>query len=233
MPAERPDPVEILIESSKGRLEALLIAVIIFLSALVWRASHPRLAVLGCTPDSLQFGDVQRHPENNTLPGLLIVQPANGLKANAAGIREAIMAGVTTSTEPVKAVLLDLGATYHTGSVMDLDFNPDVIVECKGVGSAIDDSIQKVDASGIICLTGVGAGGATGKVVADMAAAAVLKNNVIFGSVIANKRYWYRAGENLKQADRKWLRRLITHCEKPENFKQALERQPDDIKVVI
>jgi hypothetical protein len=26
---------------------------------------------------------------------------------------------------------------------------------------------------------------------------------------------------------------LITRREKPENFKQALERQPDDIKVVI
>jgi len=50
LPAERPDPVDILIESSKGRLEALLIAVIISLSALVWRASHPRLAVLRRAP---------------------------------------------------------------------------------------------------------------------------------------------------------------------------------------
>jgi hypothetical protein len=30
-----------------------------------------------------------------------------------------------------------------------------------------------------------------------------------------------------------WLSRLITRREKPEKFKQALERQPDDIKVVI
>ena len=134
---------------------------------------------------------------------------------------------------PKPQLVRDLGATYHTGSVMDLNFNPDVIVECTGVGSVIADSIQKLDSGGIICLTGVGAGGAAGKVVADMAAAAVLKNNVIFGSVNANKRHWYRAGENLKQADRNWLRRLITRCEKPENFQQALERQPDDIKVVI
>ena len=34
-------------------------------------------------------------------------------------------------------------------------------------------------------------------------------------------------------ADRKWLSRLITRREKPENFQQALARQPDDIKVVI
>ena len=33
----------------------------------------------------------------------------------------------------------DLGATFHTGSVLDLGFNPDVIVECTGVGSVIAD----------------------------------------------------------------------------------------------
>jgi hypothetical protein len=37
----------------------------------------------------------------------------------------------------------------------------------------------------------------------------------------------------LARADRAWLRRLITRCEAPEGFAQALERQPDDIKVVI
>ena len=60
-----------------------------------------------------------------------------------------------------------------------------------------------------------------------------LKNNVIFGSVNANKRHWYRAGQNLANSDREWLNRLITRREKPENFQQALARQPDDIKVVI
>ena len=81
--------------------------------------------------------------------------------------------------------------------MLDLGFEPDVIVECTGVGAVIADSIQKVGAGGIICLTGVGAGGAAGRVVADVAAAAVLKNNVMVGSVNANKRHWYKAGENL------------------------------------
>ena len=61
----------------------------------------------------------------------------------------------------------------------------------------------------------------------------VLKNNVLVGSVNANKRHWYKAAGALARADRKWLGRLITRREKPENFNQALERQPDDIKVVI
>ena len=79
----------------------------------------------------------------------------------------------------------------------------------------------------------ISAQGAAGKVVADMAAAAVLKNNVIFGSVNANKRHWYRAGQILKSADPQWLSRLITRREKPENFRQALETQPDDVKTII
>jgi threonine dehydrogenase-like Zn-dependent dehydrogenase len=136
-------------------------------------------------------------------------------------------------TGPKPQLVRDLGATYHTGSALDLDFDPDIIVECTGVGSVIADSIQKVKSGGIVCLTGVGAGGAAGRTTADVAAAAVLKNNVIVGSVNANKRHWYRAGENLANSDRKWLSRLITRREKPENFKQALERQPNDVKVIV
>jgi len=136
-------------------------------------------------------------------------------------------------TGPKPELVRALGATYHTGSVLDLDFNPDVIVECTGVGSVIADSIQKVGAGGIICLTGVGSGGVAGRTTADVAAAVVLKNNVIVGSVNANKRHWYKAGQNLARSDREWLSRLITRREKPENFQQALVREPDDIKVVI
>jgi threonine dehydrogenase-like Zn-dependent dehydrogenase len=152
-------------------------------------------------------------------------------RLSASNLEVHVLDRVETGLKP--ELVRALGATYHTGSVLDLDFDPDIIVECTGVGSVIADSIQKVGAGGIICLTGVGAGGAAGGVVADAAAAVVLKNNVLVGSVNANKRHWYKAGVNLARGDRKWLSRLITRREKPENFKQALERRPDDIKVVI
>jgi len=136
-------------------------------------------------------------------------------------------------TGPKPELVRALGATYHTGSVLDLGFEPDVIVECTGVGSVIADSIQKIGAGGIVCLTGVGAGGVSSRAVADIAAAAVLKNNVVVGSVNANKRHWCKAAEALARADRTWLSRLITRREKPEHIEQALKRKPDDIKVVI
>jgi len=125
-----------------------------------------------------------------------------------------------------------LGATYHTGSISGVGFEPDIIIECTGVGSVISDSIDGVGSSGIVCLTGVGSGGGVGRT-ADIAAEAVLRNKVIVGTVNANKRHWYKGGQALARADREWLARLISRCERPENFATALNRRPDDIKVVI
>jgi len=135
---------------------------------------------------------------------------------------------------PKPELVRDLGATYHTGTVADVGIEPDVIIECTGVGQVIRDAVRGLGAGGIICLTGVSAGGSTvGPPVADVAAAVVLKNNVVVGSVNANKRHWFKAGEVLARADRNWLSRLITRRERPEDFQKALHRSPDDIKVVI
>ena len=62
---------------------------------------------------------------------------------------------------------------------------------------------------------------------------AVLKNLVLFGSVNANRRHYYRAAQVLARADRSWLEQLVTRRVRLEEFERALERQPDDIKVVI
>jgi glucose 1-dehydrogenase len=128
----------------------------------------------------------------------------------------------------------ELGATYHFGNVADIGFEPDAVVECTGVATVIREALKKMSSGGIMCLAGVGRGSLEPSVpTGDVAAAVVLKNNVLVGSVNANKRQWYRAGQFLARADRKWLAKLITRREKPENFKQALERTPDDIKVVV
>jgi threonine dehydrogenase-like Zn-dependent dehydrogenase len=135
---------------------------------------------------------------------------------------------------PKPDLVRDLGATYHTGSVAALPLDPDVIIECTGAGQVIADAIRKVASGGIVCLTGVGTGGGTAvDTTADVAGTVVLQNNVILGTVNANKRHWYQAGQNLARADRQWLGRLITRRERPESFERALERQSNDIKVVI
>ena len=127
-----------------------------------------------------------------------------------------------------------LGASYHVGTVASVGFQPDIIIECTGAGPVISDSIQEVATGGIICLTGIGSGDrSTAATTGDIAAEAVLNNKVVVGSVNANRRHWYKAGEALARADRSWLDRLITRRERPENFAGALQRRDNDIKVVI
>jgi glucose 1-dehydrogenase len=127
-----------------------------------------------------------------------------------------------------------LGATYYTGSATEIGFEPDVIVECTGVGQVIAEAIRVVGAGGVVCLTGVGTGGHTAKLAtADVAAGVVLRNNVVVGSVNANKRHWYKAGAALARADRSWLACLVTRRERPEDFVCALQRTAEDIKVVV
>jgi threonine dehydrogenase-like Zn-dependent dehydrogenase len=127
-----------------------------------------------------------------------------------------------------------LGATYHSGTVADVGFEPDVIVECTGVGQVISDAITAVAPGGVVGLTGVGSGGRTvGLSTADVASNVVLRNKVVVGSVNANKRHWYKATQVLAHADRVWLAGLVSRSESPADIQPALHRQPDDIKVVI
>jgi threonine dehydrogenase-like Zn-dependent dehydrogenase len=159
-----------------------------------------------------------------------------GLLAALLGVHRGLDVHVLDRVEsgPKPELVHALGATYHAGSAREIGFQPDVVVECTGVGSVIADSLAAVASGGIVCLTGVGSGGTASKLpLADAAAQVVLRNNVIVGSVNANKRHWYKAGEALARADATWLARLVTRRVPPQNFLEALERKPDDIKVVV
>ena len=148
------------------------------------------------------------------------------------GLEVHVLDRVTSGPKP--ELVRSLGATYHTGNIRDIGFEPDIILECTGVGQVIVDAIHGIAAGGVVCLTGVGSGGRTvGIPAADTASQMVLRNTVIVGSVNANKRHWYKAGEALARADRAWLSRLLTRREPPEHFARALDRTPDDVKVVV
>ena len=84
-----------------------------------------------------------------------------GLLAALIGVQHGLDVHVLDRvTEGAKPQLVhDLGATYHSGAIADLGFEPDVVIECTGVGSVIVDSIRHVGAGGVVCLTGVGSGG--------------------------------------------------------------------------
>lgn len=159
-----------------------------------------------------------------------------GLLAALLGTQHGLEVHVLDQVEsgPKPDLVRALGATYHSSSVAAIGFEPDVIIECTGVGPVINDCINIVGPGGIVCLTGVGSGGHTsGLSIANVATEAVLRNKAVVGSVNANKRHWYKAGQALARADRRWLARLVTRCERPEDFTDALHRKPNDIKVVV
>ncbi len=133
---------------------------------------------------------------------------------------------------PKPALVKQLGATYHTGAIADIGLRPDIVLECTGVHSLIQQAIAGVAPGGIVCLTGVGAvGAAAGS--SGLATAAVLRNLVVFGSVNANRRHYYRAARALAAADRGWLEQLVTRRVGLEEVHHGLQRAPEDIKVIV
>jgi glucose 1-dehydrogenase len=159
-----------------------------------------------------------------------------GLLAALIGVQRGgeihVLDRVTTGPKP--ALVEGLGAVYHTGTVADLGLRPDIVVECTGVAPLIQQAADALSPGGIMCLTGVGAPStSTSAASTTLATDAVLKNLVVFGSVNANRRHYYRAATVLATADRSWLEQLVTRRVPLDAVDQALARAPDDVKVVM
>ena len=92
-------------------LEALTLAVVVSLGAVVWRASEPRLTFLGRPRGYLEPVDLESQPAA-TMPGLLVVRPDEMLFfANATAVRDAIVQAAREAEPTPTVVLLDLSLT--------------------------------------------------------------------------------------------------------------------------
>ena len=148
------------------------------------------------------------------------------------GLEVHVLDRVTHGRKP--GLVQDLGATYHTGGVADLGFAPDIVVECTGAPSVVAEIIGRTAPAGIVCLAGVSSGGR--ELTLDLGAlnrVMVLENDVVFGSVNANRRHYEAAASALARADRAWLARLISRRVPLGRWDEALLRHPDDVKVVL
>jgi threonine dehydrogenase-like Zn-dependent dehydrogenase len=128
-----------------------------------------------------------------------------------------------------------LGAAYHGGELSVLEsLAPDIIIECTGATPVIADVVTRSAPSGVVCLTGVSSGGHMIRFdLGDTNRRVVLENDVVFGSVNANRRHYELAAAALAKADPAWLSRLITRRVPLTAWPQAFVRQTEDIKVVI
>lgn len=86
----------------------------------------------------------------------------------------------------------------------------------------------------MICLTGVSTGGAN--VAVDLGALnrrIVLENDVVFGSVNANRTHYELAAAALARADPQWLARLITRRVPLHSWTESLVPSSEGVKVVV
>ena len=133
---------------------------------------------------------------------------------------------------PKPALARDLGATYHAGDLGD--FEPDIVIECTGASAVVLDAIGRNAPDGVVCLAGVSSGGH--KIDFDVGGfnrAMVLENDVVFGSVNANRRHYRDAADALAKADKAWLGRLITRRVPLARWQEAFETRDGDVKTVL
>jgi threonine dehydrogenase-like Zn-dependent dehydrogenase len=171
-------------------------------------------------------------------PGRAVITGAGPIGLLAAllsvqrGLETHVFDQVATGLKP--DLVAALGAHYHTGPIEAAVESPDVVIECTGVGMLVFDAIDHVAPGGVVCLTGVSPMGRNLEIDAGMVnRSMVLQNECVVGSVNANKRHYEAAAAALAAADKDWLAKLITRRVPIENFADALNRQPDDVKVVL
>ncbi len=174
----------------------------------------------------------------NWSPEIVLVTGAGpiGLLAALIGVQRGLQVHVLdqVSSGPKPQLVADLGATYHHGDIPSTKLAPDVVLECTGVGSLVFDAMDAMAANGVLCLTGVSAKGRSlGIDAGEINRHMVLENDVVFGSVNANRSHYEAAAEALAKAGPSWLARVISRRVPLERWQEAYQRQPDDVKVVL
>jgi high affinity sulfate transporter 1 len=98
-------------ELTLGVMQGILLGVVFSLLVLIYLTSHPKGAVLGQLPGTEAYGDVQRHPEAVTFPGLLIWRVGGDLFFASIGqLRMSLTKSLAETQNQVKHILLDFSS---------------------------------------------------------------------------------------------------------------------------
>jgi len=95
-----------------GILTGVLLAAIITLLLLIKAASTPTVAFLGRIPNTKRYTDMLRHPDNESIKGVLIVRIESSIfYFNTEFIKEQIWEKIDSESDAIKAVILDLNSS--------------------------------------------------------------------------------------------------------------------------
>jgi threonine dehydrogenase-like Zn-dependent dehydrogenase len=117
---------------------------------------------------------------------------------------------------------------------MDEVGRPDVVIECTGVGELVFDVLSRTGRNAVTVLTGLSGTKRSIEVPASaINDSLVLENDALVGSVNASLANYQQAAAALAAADPRWLAQLISRRVPLARWTEALDRQPDDVKVVV
>jgi glucose 1-dehydrogenase len=109
-----------------------------------------------------------------------------------------------------------------------------VIIACTGVPNIVVEVTEHNAHNAVVCLTGVAESGDPVSVdIGGLNRNLVLQNDVVFGSVNANRRHYEQAAAALADADRSWLESMISRRVPMERNGDALTQHDDDVEVVL
>jgi len=97
-----------------GLLRGVLIGAILSLVLLIRRASRPHVSLLGRIPGTRRFSDMERNPDNEPVPGVLILRPESSLVYfNVDHFHDTLLERVRAGDAPPRLVVLDLSSAPH------------------------------------------------------------------------------------------------------------------------
>jgi MFS superfamily sulfate permease-like transporter len=98
---------------SLGILNGILTAALASVLLLLVRASRPHVAFLGRVPGTASYSDIDRHPENETLPGVIAFRPESSLiYVNADAVSKAVSERIRAAGKSaIRLVVCDLSAS--------------------------------------------------------------------------------------------------------------------------
>jgi SulP family sulfate permease len=100
-----------------GILQGVVIAALASLILILRIVSSPHVAFLGRIPGTNRYTDIKRHPDNETLPGVLLFRvEAPLLYFNVANVYQTLWAGIISAGPELKVVIFDLSTSAYIDS---------------------------------------------------------------------------------------------------------------------
>jgi high affinity sulfate transporter 1 len=97
-----------------GILQGILLAALASILLLLARVSRPHVAFLGRVPGTNSYSDLDRHPENEPLAGVIAFRPeASLIYVNADSVLDSVLDRLCAADPPVRLAVCDLSAAPY------------------------------------------------------------------------------------------------------------------------